>query len=244
MRTIKILAPIHVMPNTTSVTTMVIHSIISELRTRVKVNIVWFIYNPDKTDLSQYHDTDSTVLSIHDYENALDVIKNEKPDIIYATAGWGSIDHAFSSAGKFLNIPVVSHITTGFHFSTSKSMLIRSLVTRFFETSVPNETSQNKKQFMKRGRFFIYKYLFLIRTQRAMKINILQIITNYFAVLKLVISSTKMFYDSRFGGTLHFLDNESLQNDFLAGGFEKSRLMITGNPIYDEIFHKLSKHDV
>lgn len=240
MRTIKILAPVHVMPNVTSVTNMVLHNIASELKTRVKVHMIWFVYGPDKLKPSLSTIPDSTIFSIHDYKNALEFLQKEKPDIIYASPTWTFIDYAFSSAGKFLNIPVITHITTGFHFKTRKASLIKSFITRSFETSIPTDTSQNKKQFMRRGRFFIYKYLFLARTQRAIKMSILQILENFLMILKLYLSSTRLFFDSRFQGTLHFLDNESLLDDFLAGGFERSRLVITGNPIYDEVFHKLS----
>ncbi|HEV2193257.1 MAG TPA: CDP-glycerol glycerophosphotransferase family protein [Nitrosopumilaceae archaeon] len=229
------------MPDVTSVTTMVLHSIVSELKTRgIIVHITWFIYSPDKLDSLLTSDSDSFISSIHDYNNAFEVLKKEKPDIIYATTGWGFIDYAFSLAGKFLNIPVVSHVTTGFNFKTNRLTLIKSYITRFFESSIPTDTGQNKKQFMRRGRFFVYKYLFLVRTQRAMKWSILQIFKNFFILLKLFLSSTRIFFDSRFGGTLHFLDNENLLNDYLDGGFERSQFVITGNPIYDEFFHKLS----
>ena len=133
MRTIKILAPIHVMPNVTSVTTMVLHNIISELKKKVNVHVTWFVFSPD-TPSSSSTDPDSTILSIHDYENALEVLKNEKPDLIYALPGWAFIDHAFSSAGQFLNIPVVGHITTGFHYHihVNRLMLLKWFIKGFF----------------------------------------------------------------------------------------------------------------
>jgi UDP-N-acetylglucosamine:LPS N-acetylglucosamine transferase len=179
-------------------------------------------------------------LNIHNYKNALEVLKKEKPDIIYASPTWSFIDYAFSLAGKLLNIPVVAHTTTGFYSNFNRASLIKSYISRFFESSIPSDTTQSKKQFMKRGRFFLYKYLFLARTQRSIKMSILQILGNILMILKLYYSSTKLIYDSRFQGDLQLLDNESLLNDFLAGGFERSRLVVTGNPIYDEVFHRHS----
>jgi hypothetical protein len=119
-------------------------------------------------------------------------------------------------------------------------MLIKYFIKGFFESSIPNEASQSKKQFMKRGKFFLYKYLFLIKTQRAMKMNIVQILKNFFTIFKLLLTTTKFSFDSRFGGTLYFVDNENLLNVFLAGGFDRSRVIVTGNPIYDEAFRKPS----
>ena len=45
----------------------------------------------------------------------------------------------------------------------------------------------------------------------------------------------------RFANTIHFLDNEKTLKIFLEGGFERSSLVVTGNPMYDSIFNKLSK---
>jgi hypothetical protein len=203
--------------------------------------MIWFVYSPDKLDSSLKYDPDTTVLSIHDYKNALEVLKKEKPDIIYATPWWAFIDYAFILAGKFLKIPIVCHTTSGIHFEMSRVNVIKSFILRFFESSIPTDTGQSKKQFMRRGRFFIYKYLFLLRTQIAIKISRLKIIATIFIIFNLYLSSTRVIFDSRFDITLNFLDNEKLLEDFLKGGFNRSNLILTGNPIYDEVFEELSR---
>ncbi len=68
---------------------------------------------------------------------------------------------------KKYNIPVFCLMHAKDPFSSTKTTAknIQSNFTRFFETSVPTDQTDNKKIPFKRGRFFIYKYLFLIKTK-------------------------------------------------------------------------------
>ena len=44
--------------------------------------------------------------------------------------------------------------------------------------------------------------------------------------------------DSRFATTLHFLEDKKLQKSLIESGFEKSTLLVTGNPMFDESLKK------
>tara|TARA_B100001750_G_C15455899_1_gene571573 strand:- start:706 stop:1458 length:753 start_codon:yes stop_codon:yes gene_type:complete len=46
-------------------------------------------------------------------------------------------------------------------------------------------------------------------------------------------------FDSMFALDLHFLDGEIMIKPLLDAGFKKSTLVVTGNPIHDDIFQKL-----
>ena len=105
MKNLRILVPLHTLPDVKSVTTIFFESLLSVLKTKVNVHILWLDYTPERIDSTNWNHSDSTILDIHDYENAVDVIKKEKPDLVYANATWSFIDHALSSAAKFYNIP-------------------------------------------------------------------------------------------------------------------------------------------
>mgnify|MGYP006125979183 FL=1 len=102
----KILIPIHTLPDIKSVTTMVLESILSVLKKKIDVQIMWLVYTPEKIKFIQKNESDDVILDIHNYKNALEVIQKEKPDLIYAYASWNFIDYALSSAAKSCNIPV------------------------------------------------------------------------------------------------------------------------------------------
>jgi hypothetical protein len=240
MKTVRILIPLHTMPNVKSITTMYVESIIPVMKKRMDVHVIWFVYTPERLCLEKMGNADTTILDIHDFKNSVELIKTAKPDVIFAGSDPGFIDYALASAGKLFHIPVISWFTNNITLDKSHLSLIKSHFTRFFETSVPTDTNQSKKQFMKRGRFFAYKYFFLLKSQMAMKMNFIKIFQEFYMLLRLYTSKSILAgFNSKFANTIHFLENEGLVKQLLDAGYEKSSLVVTGNPIYDNLFLQL-----
>ncbi|MBI1829462.1 MAG: CDP-glycerol glycerophosphotransferase family protein [Thaumarchaeota archaeon] len=240
MKTLRILIPHHTLPDVKSLTTLYVENLIPVIKKRMKVQVIWFVYSPDKLQLQKQENTDITILDIHDFKNAAQLIQTVNPDIIFAGADPGFIDYALSSAGKIFHIPIISWFINNITVDKTQLDLIKSHFTRFFETSVPTDTSKGQKQFMRRGRFFVYKYLFLLKTQIAIKMNMLKIIEDFYILLRLYLSKSILAgFNSKFANTVHFLENEGLVKPLLDAGYERSSLVITGNPIYDDVFEKL-----
>ena len=232
----KILIPLHTLPDIKSVTTLELDNLLSILRSKTKVQIIWFVYTPEK--LKQTQDIISTdiILDIHNYKHAVEVIEKEKPDLIFSSPYWSFIDYSFSSAGNEFDIPVFCIIHARDPFVTKKKTIqnIQSNFTRFFENSVPTDNESTKKSLFKRGRFFLYKYLFLLRTKFKLKTSFFDTI---FTIWKYVLTDTN---NSKFGeNVIQFLENSELFNLQIKSGFKKSNLIITGNPMYDKLFKKL-----
>lgn len=237
---IKILVPTHVLPDQNTAVTLMFKKLLPVLKKKIKVHVTWFVYLPHKPYLmTDDIDEDSSVLFIQDYANAVDVIKKVKPDIIYAGAHWGFMDYAFSIAGKFVKVPVLSPMFSGDVFPQMNRNVIKANLTRFFQNSIPTDTIKTKKQFMRRGRFFIFKYLFLLKTQFSIKLNIIKIIKNFFMLLKVNLSDNPDTIDVRFMNSSHWLEGEILIEPLIKAGFPPSSLVLTGNPLYDEIFQKV-----
>ena len=231
------MVPIHIMPQVKSIITLFFENLLPVLKKRTDVQMIWLVYQPEKINRLQQIATDVTIVDIHDYNNAVDLLKKEKPDIIFTAATRSFIDYALSSAAKFLNIPIFSMFWSDWYYSTTrKTTNVKMNINRFFESSIPTDTNQNQKQMMRRGRFYIYKYLFLLRTQIATKMNILKIIVNFFMLLKHNLLDLQT--DSRFANTIHFLEDEKLQEILVEAGFPKSTLIVTGNPLFDKSLQK------
>ena len=238
MRSLRILVPIHIMPNRIHATTLLFENLLPILRTKAKVHMIWLVYLPDKINLPQPTNSDSTILNIHDYKNALDVIQEAKPDLIFDNEYMSLIDLSCDRAAKFSNIPVVSPVPRPFGFRAPRSMILKTTVMNFFSSSTPHDTSQNKKQFMKRGSFYIYKLFFLLRTLKATNVGIRRIVTIFYFILKNMFSS-KHIIDSRFETDLIRLESERYLKPFIDAGFKRSNLVVTGNPIYDKAFKRI-----
>jgi len=240
MQTIKILTSLHTMLNVKSVNTLFFENLLPVLRTRMNVQMIWVVYTPEKIQLTPKKDPSEVILDIHDFKNAVELIEKEKPDVIFADAYWGFIDYALSLAGKFLHVPVVSGFYSYLGITKrSQTKLLKSYVTRFFESSTPTDTSPNQKQFMRRGRFFLYKYCFLLKTQKAIKMNKLSMLKNFFMLLQIYLTETKIILDSRFANTFHWLESEKLIEPLVNAGFKRSCLVVTGSPMYDSAFQRI-----
>ena len=237
MQSIRILIPTHVTPETKSVTTLFFENLLPVLKLHVNIHMIWLVYQPDQIDQSQKISDNVTIADIHDYDNAVELLQKQKPDLIFASATRSFVDYALSTAAKSMGIPTFSMFWSDWYYSTtSKSKYVALNINRFFQNSIPTDTNQNQKQLMRRGRFYIYKYLFLLKTQIAIKMNIFQIIGNFFMLLKHNLLDIET--DSRFANTIHFLEDKNLQKSLIEAGFEKSTLIVTGNPIFDKALQK------
>lgn len=240
MKVIKILVPIHTLPNVTSVVTSFFDNFLPVLKEKASIRMVWFVYQPDKLKISTINfGSDVKVLDVHNYKNALEVIKQEKPDLVFASATYSFMDYAFSLASKHLGISVISGFYSDLTFKRDRSKLIRSYTGRFLQSSIPTDTDQEEKQFMRRGRFYVYKYLFVLKTQIAIRMHLFDILRNFIRIFSNVFQSEKTFtFDPAFANTLHWLEGEGLLEQLTRSGFKKSSLVITGNPMYDSVFKK------
>ena len=217
MNTINILIPTHVMPDVKSVTTMFFDSLLNTLKKKINVHITWLVYTTEKFIPSKGVNSDVTILDIHDFKNAVEILSKIKPDIIYADPSWSFIDYALSSAAKSFSIPTFSMINSDIFSKKTKITQLTFNFSRFFENSIPTDTVQNKKQFMKRGRFYIYKYLFLLRTKINLKTDIIHTL---FVIWKYILSDK---LDPKFGSdVIQFLENKNSFKQKLDVGFKRS----------------------
>lgn len=238
MRTIRILASIHTIPNNNHVTVFLFNNLLPILRKKVNVKLIWLVYEAEKLKLPKHIDSDITLVDIHDYDNAVEIMQKVKPDIVFDHEHPSLIDFCFDYAGKYLNIPVVLGLYKDLDYNVNFKQLIFAYLTKFFYRSIPTDKSKTQKKFLRRGRFFVFKYLFLLKTMAATNTNTLKIIKNFFIILKVTLSLKRPFIDSRFSTTLQWLPGEYFLKHFLKAGYDPSSLVLTGNPIYDIAFKK------
>ncbi|MGY5142922.1 MAG: hypothetical protein ACW9XH_00380 [Candidatus Nitrosopumilus sp. bin_32a] len=239
MDSIKILIPIHTKPNIISDTTLLFGCLLPELRKKINVIIVWVVYQPNKIKtLKKYNEV---ILDFHDYENFIDLLQKEKPDLVYAAATYSIIDYAISSASRYLNIPVLSKIYSRLGIIKERKTMLKSMVSRVFEDNVPSDDEITKKQFMKRGRFFFYKFKYLIKTLNACKINKIKSLFIGLHILTYFLNIGRHEGYPEFANTLHWLEGESNLQKLIEMGYDKKSLVVTGNPIYDSVMKEIIK---
>lgn len=240
MKNLRILAIRHFGFQMKNCTTLTIDNILPILNQKFNVTVIWFFYLPEKIEI-QISDKNIEIYDIHDFKNALELLEKTKPDIILDNDYPSLMDLAIDTAAKYLKIPVITRMISTDRDIISAKQLLTTFIPMFFHNKMPFETS-DKQKFMRRGRFFLFKYYFLFKTLIATKMNFIKIIHKLLIVLKWHLTYNIPYIDARFANTLHFLENKELETEMLSKGFSKSNLIVTGNPIYDATFKKYANH--
>lgn len=243
MKNLKILFPYSAGPEITSFYSIFFENVLPELKKKTNVKVIWLIYQPEKI-IVQQPKNEIDMIYIQDYADALDVLKKEKPDILFSFPWPDFIAYSFSLAAKFLNIPTFSILFSHSYQERSHKQTITGYITRFFEKSLPTDSSKNQQQFMRRGRFFFKKYIFLKKTQKSIGYNTIQIIRDFFMLFKLLLVETAGTIDSRFATCIHFAMGKNIIQTYVDKGFNPSSIIPTGNPIYDSTFKKFSQQKI
>ena len=241
---IKILTVIHTMPNVKSYRTLSFERILSYLRSKTDVHITWLVYQPERLKIEPQNNTQTSILDIHDFKNALEVVQQVNPDIIWVAPTLNLPDYALSLAGKYMNVPVVGELVTELMKQTSKFDVSISYFKMFFESSVPTDVVDGNNKFMRRGKFFLFKYQFVLKTQLAIKMGFLKIIGNFISHMNSHLSVHTNLYNPKFAVDLHFVETKKLIDILVKNGFERSSLVPTGIPMYDDVFERLEKIEV
>ena len=237
MKTLRILIGRHYGFNSIHYTSMVLDNLLPILKTKFNVKIIWFFYMPEKIDEKIINDPNVEILDIHDFNNCVEVIKKSKPDLVIENEFPSLIDIALNTAAKYFKIPVIIKILAIDSAKLSKKRILTSFIPTFFHSKMPFELSE-KKQFMRRGRFFLYKYKFLLKTLNALHLNFLTILKYFFLTFKWHLFYHAPYLDSRFAGDLHYLESEKFLDIMIRKGYSKESIVVTGSPVYDNIFKK------
>lgn len=176
MKTIKILFPYSAGPDVASFYSIFFDNVLPELKKKVNVEVIWLVYQPEKNIITKSYD-DVKIIYIQDYSDAFTVLKKEAPDILFSFPWPDFIAYAFALAAKSLKIPTFSIIFSHTYQERTYQQTLQSYLTRFFEKSVPTDSTKENKQFMRRGRFFLKKYSFLMKTQKSLGFRFTKIIS-------------------------------------------------------------------
>ena len=208
---------------------------------RISIELIWVIYQPD--EFKKIIMDDQTIYCIKEFSDGMDLLKKLNPDLVLVSKGKELIHYSASLASKALGIPLVGfsgatidnrHFGKDFHrLNIEKAS---SVSKKLLQNKLPID-SEEQSQFLRRSRFFLYKYRFFIKTQLAVKKNIFRIIIllfrdfiNYGLNRPLPISKLPDHY---------ILWDELEINRYQHYGIPTEKISVVGNPLLDDIFHKI-----
>jgi hypothetical protein len=209
-----------------------VNSIIDFLKTKIDVDLFWLVFQPNEIKNNKI--SNGTILDIHQFSNAQEVIKEIKPDIFLANTTLDLVNYSFSLASSFHKIPIVcfNHI----YFYSPQYNGLDKKISLLFSNKLPSDMESDAK-FLGRARFYFFKYNFLLKTRISLGINLQQII-----------SIMKDTFDFLTGNILKlnlFGDQYLISSEFIFKkyGYEniknKNCIHIVGNPYWDTLSKKI-----
>ena len=237
-RILKILVVNPSTPEIPGYATLLFKNVIPILRKTIQVHVTWVIHNKEKIENKQL-DSNSSIMNIVEFDNAVQALEKIKPDIIQILPGVSVPDYAFNLAAKYLNIPTMGGelgIVTFGNLTVKRSL----------KSFNPFKNKKYLKEFLSIGKFFIIKHIFLLKTEASVGMNYLEIIKDLISFVRKyfpVFRSRQMFIPE-FACDINLVEDQVIFEKLVEIGWDRKKLAITGNPSYDEILNKLpiSKH--
>jgi len=233
----KILVFSTVKPNRKNLRVKYFQLLIEAIRKKTPVKLIWLVYSPEKFE--SIHSSNESVIDIHEFSNALELVKKIDPTLILISVGSEPIQYSASLAGKFLNIPVVSFSGAKIDFRSTTSTKKNQTFGRFISKKLPTEEKQ-QEQFLRRFRFFIYKYLFMLKTKIVTKQKLTKIFTSLITDFQIYFFDKPIPYNNL--PDLHLLHHPYQIRIFNQKEISEN-LVVIGNILLDNIPTSVTKHN-
>ena len=171
------------------------------------------------------------MIDIHDFNNAVEVLKKIQPDLIYIVPHVEFISLAFSHAANFLGIPTAGLVMFGFGKELTLKSNFFSNLRKFFNNSVPTDVYVNKTSFLRRIRFILFKLEFMRKTFSSLNMNLFQVFMKVKEILFLSFSKNPFY--NQLPLSKHFVLNSFQKTTLMKFGFDEKNIIITGHPMFD-----------
>jgi len=242
---LKILVVNDVIPDIKNRTTILFKNIVPLIKKKLDVKVFWIITD-NYGERTKVTDPNYEVFYLSDYKNAREILEKIKPDLCYHLAGANVPDYAFMLVERHLKIPNFGIVSVGpgegtadFYFTEEVSGQKKFLAHagQFFEKKDVDSENIIKAT---RGKNFLKKCLFLIRTLRSIEKSNLEIIIELLELIKLFYGTSDAGeFNKKFYCDLMFADGTPASVDFFVkSGLKRENIRAVGNPVFDNAFEK------
>jgi hypothetical protein len=218
------------MPNKNTLRNQYFKAIHHELKKKKQTQIIWVVCQPNKIKNTQ--NEFSNIMDIHKFSNGLELIKFLNPDVIIVNIGIEPIQYSLSLAASHLDIPVISFAGSSILTFFSAEKVPYNTIQHFFSSGSPTDTEE-ERYFMRRGKFMIYKLLYSIKTQIALKTNFIKILRELYSYF--IIFNFNKSPKPNLLSDLVLVHFESQIEPLQKLGFKKEKLILIGHPLLDSI---------
>lgn len=225
-------------PYTHSVEVSQITNICTKLKEKCNLRVVWLVFQAGKIDESK---TDGDeIIHFLDYENAIEVLEEIKPDIILMDGELTCYSTTFAIAGRFKKIPLVALylVTDVDKQSITKWLSIKSRLKLALSNRVfASISTESEDKIFGMFRFLLKEYIFLLRTLRKMKFSIFHLLKfiTFYPRIQLFAHHYIPFHKIA-SGDMNLCSIPEWAKKLENAKFPKSSILLIGNPYYDRLF--------
>ena len=250
---LKILVVNDVFPHIKNRTTILFKNIVPIIKKTLDVKIFWIITD-DYGERLKNTNPDYEIFYLSDFNNAREVLEKIKPDLSYHLIGNSIMDYAFMEAERALNIPNFGfadahyvlaenkdEVVIGDYFrdQTSRKKIFLENSRQFFEKT--NLGSENDDSI--RGKNFLKKCYFLIKTLRSIGKSHLQVSKILFQLFKLLYLTPPRNFNQIYNCDLIFTESKSGIDYLELSGLKRENIHVVGNPVFDNAFEKRNQSE-
>jgi hypothetical protein len=236
----KILVSNYTHPVISNYTTILFRNVLPIIQKKIDTQIVWAIHDNFSNKIDELNE-DKIVLKISNFQNAVDMLKFVKPDLVFIIPGVSAPDYAFYIAAKFLNIKIIGGQISGPFFSpVDKNNRFRTYFSQSLQKTIVTNNGKEKKILKSQGLW--KKYVFLFNTMKSVNMISYKIIHEFLEFILAHVSWRYLAkFNSKFKCDTIFVDSEKELNKKIQEGYEKESLVITGNSSYDKAIKKINE---
>lgn len=233
---IKILVAHHVEPTVTTAATQFFENLIPVLEKYEQVHMTWLIYSEKKIIKSE-NNKNSSLIDIHDFNNAMDVVNYVKPDVIFSSFSTNPINYALSLCAKKKNILLIGEYQFDAKIIGNSKKLLFELSKKLLSGELSYEQQNSQKKFLKNFRFIFFKMQFLLKTHFTITNNFFRIfwdLSIFFYSFYLYTKNPNR--DVKIGSDIYLVSGKNILKQALESGYPRDKLFLCGNVRFDKIF--------
>jgi hypothetical protein len=225
-------------PDVNDIVNNQLNGILSSLEQSCDLEVIWLIFQPYRFDDYTYEG--QKVVDFHQFKNGIEVLEYFKPDLIISEVRLSFNPVAFTIAGNKMKIPLVTITQIGISLFMNDALFSAKST---FRVLLSNKVLGDKKHTSKKLymlRYILKKYLFFIRTLHRSSFGILKTISLGLYFPFLIFFSKENPPINKIGsGLINFCFNPHSVDRLTKSGFDKSSLVLEGDPAFDGLHKRL-----
>lgn len=239
MKNLTILVPQIKPPHVKDTVITQLQNIFHHIEEKYNLKIIWIIFQENQ--FNRISDNNKEIIDFHKYKNAVEILEEFKPDLVMLEVRLSLNSIIFKKAAEYKQVPIITISPTGRSERFGKFFSIKSMRNLIFLDKVAATTETNEKRKFAMLSYSFKRYFFLLNTLKSTGYNFLNLVQFIMFYPRIHIFSECYPALNRITeGNLNICFNQHWSKRLKKEGFEPNKILLAGDPVFDNLFIKLS----